>query len=50
MGLWVLLVKGVGWVVGGVMVVVGVAHPAGVPAQAVRQNAQVDEDGVGSQW
>ena len=37
-------------VVGGVMGVMGAAHPAGVPAPAVRQHAQEHEDGVGSQW
>ena len=41
--LWVQVVS---WVVG----VVVAAHPAGVTAQAVRQYAQEDEDGVGSQW
>ena len=35
---------------GGDKEVVGAEHPAGVPAQAVRQHAQEDEDGVGSQW
>ena len=35
---------------GGVVGVMGVAHPAGIPAPAVRQHAQEDEDGVGSQW
>ena len=42
-GLWVQ-------VVGGVVGVMGVAHPAGVPAPAVRQHVQEDEDGVESQW
>ena len=37
-------------VMGGFVCVVGAAYPAGVPAQAVRQHAQEDEDGVGSQW
>ena len=37
-------------VVGGVVGVMGAAHPAGVPMQAVRQHAQEDEAGSGSQW
>ena len=30
--------------------VMGMAHHAGVTALAVREHAQEDEDGVGSQW
>ena len=37
-------------VVSGVVGVVVAAHPAGVTAQAVRQYAQKDKDGLRSQW
>ena len=53
-GLWVLWVQVVGRVVGAgcecVCGCCGCGTPPGVPAQAVRQHAQEDEDGVGSQW
>ena len=40
MGLWVLWVQVVGGLVGGVVGIMAAAHPAGVPALAVRQHAQ----------